>query len=94
MKRKHYNYPIVNNSKYNKTCSSCGVVFQAKSKNKRLCDSCRTISDDLHNKKRVKKYRDNASKCIVGTGRLDSNALPFLDELDAIISEMYYLRLL
>lgn len=94
MKRKQYKYPIVNTSKYNKICSSCGIVFQAKSKNKRLCDSCRSISDDLHNKKRVKKYRDNAYKCIVGTGKLGVNALPFLDEVDAIINEMFYLRLL
>ena len=94
MKYRQYSYPIVNTSKYNKVCSSCGVLFQAKSKNKRLCDDCRSVSDELHNKKRVKKHRDNASKSVIGTGRLGSKALPFLDELDAIISEMYYLRLL
>ncbi len=96
MRNDAYEYKIISPREYVKICLKCGRKFNTKSKNKRLCDNCALMINNEKNNIRVKKYQKNRKgiSSHVGTGRLGSKAAHPHKEIDYVISEMKYLRLI
>ena len=96
MKPNVYNYTIVQQNEYDKTCLKCGRKFTTHSKNKRLCNNCALAVNNEKNNARVKKYnRKYGNSSTIGTGRLKGKrAKNNFEEMNYIIDEMKYLRLI
>ncbi|MBO7210054.1 MAG: hypothetical protein J6V44_03455 [Methanobrevibacter sp.] len=91
----NFHYPKISSKKYDKTCLKCGRKYITESKNKRLCDNCAYIVANEKNNQRVKKHQKYKKSATIGTGRLNGKrASNNFDELDNIIGEMKYLRLI
>ena len=93
---KKYNYRIVPQREYMKTCLRCGRKFSTTSKNKRVCSNCATVIANENNNRRVKRYQKKYKNShTIGTGRLNGRrSSNDIDEMNYIIDEMKYLRLI
>lgn len=96
MKYNAYDYKVISPREYVKVCLKCGRKFNTKSRNKRLCDNCAFVINNEKNNLRVKKYQKSHKydKTYIGTGRLNGKPAHPHKEVDYVISEMKYLRLI
>ena len=91
----NFDYHKIPSKKYDKICLKCGRKYITESKNKRLCHNCASVVANEKNNQRVKKHNKYKKSPTIGTGRLNGKrADNNFDELDYVISEMKYLRLI
>ena len=94
MNNRIYSYKIIEPKVYAKSCLKCGRKFTTPSKNKRLCPQCATVIEQENNRRRVNKYNKVHNRSYLGTGRLNGKIQPPHKEIDYVIDEMKYLKLI